>query len=278
MDYYSTLGINKNASDDEIRKAYKKQSMKHHPDRGGDEEEFKRVNEAYQTLSNPQKRQMYDMGGDPRMNAGGGHREYRFNTGDFNDIFDQMFGGGFNPFGGGHQQMRNTPIHAHVEIELEDVLFGKSLDAQIQFRNGQTKLVTINIPQGVNEGSQIRYRGMGDQSNPRAPAGDLIVKIKVRPHHKFKRSDDNLMVEHSIDVWDALLGTEITVNTLDRKTFNITVPSGCESGKILSCKGEGLPNPHSGVRGNLLIKIKVTMPKKLNKREIGLISQLKNGK
>src|SRR5210317_287054 len=147
MDYYSTLGVNKNASQDEIKKAYKKMSMQHHPDRtGGDDSKFKEINEAYQTLNDPEKKQMYDQFGtaDPRQRQ---YRSQNFNAGGFDDIFDQMFSNfGFQQ---GRQSPRNSTIQAEVSIELEDVLFGKSIDAEIGFRNGQTKLVTINIPKGV---------------------------------------------------------------------------------------------------------------------------------
>jgi len=270
MDYYSILGINKNASDEDIRKAYKKKSMKHHPDRGGDEAEFKKVNEAYSTLKDPQKRAMYD------------NPQRHYNSSNFaggQNPFEDVFGDMFQNFGFARQAPnRNPPIHAEVQIELEDVLFGKTIDAQIGFRNGNTKLVTINIPKGVHHGSQIRYPQMGDHSNPRYPAGDLIVRVNVRRHHTFKRQEDDLIIEQNINVYDVMLGTDISVTTLDRKTFTVSVPAGSQPDTVLRVTGEGLPNPHNGAKGNLLIKLKVRIPKKLSKHEIKTLSDLRNGK
>jgi curved DNA-binding protein len=275
MDHYSTLGVSKNASEKDIKTAFRKLAAQHHPDKGGDHKKFVEIKEAYETLSNPQKRQMYDQFGtaDPNQRQ----HQYRSQnfSGGFDDIFDQMFSNfGFR----GQAPNRNSTIQAEVTIELEDVLFGKSIDAEIGFRNGQTKLVTINIPRGVYHGSQIRYPGMGDQSNPKAPPGDLIVRVNVNPHYTFKRQEDNLIIDHNVSVYDAILGTEIKITTLDRKTFTVTVPAGSQPDTVLSCKGEGLPNPHNGPRGNLLIRVKVKIPKNLNKKQIRIIADLKNGK
>ena len=181
MDYYTTLGINKNASQDEIKKAYKKQSMAHHPDRtGGDDSKFKDINEAYQTLSDPQKKQMYDQFGttDPRQ------RQYRtgdfeFNFGgspfgDMDDIFSQFFGG--------RPQRGNRPISVAVDVTLEDVLNGKTFGMEIALPTGRTKVVTIDIPAGIEHGQTVRFAGMGEQNNPNMRPGDLHVQVRVRNH------------------------------------------------------------------------------------------------
>ena len=270
MDYYSILGINKTASDDDIRKAYKKLSMKHHPDRGGDEAEFKKVNEAYSTLKDPQKRAAYD------------NPQRHYTSSNFrgsNNPFEDMFGDMFSNFGFAQAAPnRNPPIHAEVHVELEDVLFGKSIDAQVGFRNGQTKLVTINIPKGVYHGSQIRYPQMGDHSNPRYAPGDLIVRVGIKRHHTFTRQEDDLILEHNISVYDAILGSDISITTLDRKNFTVSVPAGSQPDTVLRVPGEGLPNPHTGRKGNLLIKLKVKIPKKINKKQIQVLSDIRNGK
>jgi len=167
MDHYSTLGVSKNASEKDIKTAFRKLAAQHHPDKGGDHKKFVEIKEAYETLSNPQKRQMYDQYGtaDPRQQRYTSSHFHGENP--FEDIFSQMFGNF-----GHRSQARNNTIQAEVQIELEDVLYGKSIDAEVGFRNGATKLVTINIPKGVYHGSQIRYQGMGDHSNPKAPPGD----------------------------------------------------------------------------------------------------------
>jgi curved DNA-binding protein len=270
MDYYNALGVSKNSSPDEIKSAYRKLAMKHHPDRGGDPKKFQDIQEAYSILGDANKRQAYD---NPQRQ----YTSHDFAGGQspFNDIFDQMFGNfGFQ----GNRSPRNSTIQAEVSIQLEDVLYGKSIDAEVGFRNGATKLVTINIPKGVYHGSQIRYQGMGDHSNPKAPPGDLIVRVNVKQHHTFKRHEDDLIVDHNVSVYEAILGTEIKITTLDRKTFSVTVPAGSQPDTVLSCNGEGLPNPHTGKRGNLLIKVKVKIPKNLSKKHIRLIADIRDGR
>lgn len=269
MDYYSILGVSKGASQDEIKKAYRKLAMTHHPDKGGDEARFKEINEAYDTLGDPHKRSQYD---NPQARYNSSHFGNGFNP--FEEAFSNM--GGFSPFGF-RQAPKNPMIQAEVQIELEDVLYGKSIDAEVGFRNGSTKLITINIPAGVRDKSQIRYPGMGDHSEPRLPPGDLIVRVRVKPHYKFQRSDDDIICEHKISVWDAILGTDIQVNTLDRKTLTIGVPAGIQGEKLLSCRGEGLPNPHNGSRGNLMIRVKIEIPKNLSETQLDTIRKLKNG-
>lgn len=277
MDYYSTLGLNRNASQEEIKKAYRKMAMQHHPDRGGDEKKFKQISEAYEILSDPQKKQMVDMGVDPRNQQQGGFNqsgpfEFHFGTHNFEDIF-----GGFG-FGGFHRHaQRNKTISLIVDLTLEDILNGKNLDAEVSIPGGRKKIINIAIPPGIEEGQQIRYQGMGDNSIPNVPAGDLIVNIRVIPHSTFRREGDNLVLEKYITVWDALAGTKIDISTLDKKSLEITVPAGCQPETVLSCRNEGLPNMRSKLRGNLLVKIKVRIPKIVDQKNKDLIEQIKNG-
>lgn len=275
MDYYSTLGLNRGASDEDIKKAYRKLAMKHHPDRGGDERKFKEVEEAYRTLSDPQKKQIVDLGGDPNQQQGGFHNEgpfeFHFGSGNFHDIFSQ--------FGFGHQgfrQRRNSSLSIHVQITLDDVLTGKDINAEIGPPGGRTKIVNISIPKGIESGQQIRYPGMGDQSYADAPAGDLLVNVVVLPHPEFRRERNSIICEKTISVWEALLGTNIEIRTLDKKTLNLTIPSGTQPETVLSCRGEGLPDIHNHIRGDLLVKIKVKIPKNLNADQLNSIKSLKD--
>ena len=276
MDYYSTLGVQRNASPDEIKSAYRKMAMKHHPDRGGDEATFKKISEAYDVLSDPQKKQIVDMGGDPngQPHHGGGFNqgpfEFHFGSGNFNDIF-----GNFG-FGGHRQMQRNKTINIGVDVTLEEVLTGKTLDAEITMPGGKTKLININIPPGINEGQQIRYSGMGDNSIPHLPPGDLIVNIRIMNHPEFRREGDSLVIEKQISVWDAILGCKIEILTLNGKNLEISIPAGTQSDTVLSCRNEGLPNMRSNVRGNLLIKIRVTIPRNISSQQRSAIEQLKN--
>jgi curved DNA-binding protein len=276
MDYYATLGLKRGASDADIKKAYRSMAMKHHPDRGGDEKKFKEISQAYEALSDPQKKQIVDMGGDPYAQPGaGGHNqgpfEFHFGSGNFEDIFGN-FGFGF----GQRPMRRNKSLNISVEIDLEDVLLGKTINAEIGIPSGQNKIINIEIPPGIEHGQQIRYEGMGDNSIQGIRPGDLIVNILVRNHAIFKREGTSIIVEKIVSAWDAMTGTTIDINTLDRKTLNITIPAGTQPETILSCRGEGLPHMRTRQRGNLMIKIKVEIPKNLNDSQLNLIKQIKN--
>lgn len=273
MDYYSTLGVKRNASAEEIKKAYRGMAMKHHPDRGGDEKKFKEISIAYEVLSNPEKRQMFDAGIDPNNNQGhhqGNPFEFHFGHGNFEDVFGR-FGFGF----GARPQQRNKTLNISIEITLEDVLKGKEISAEIGVPNGQSRAINIEIPAGIDHGQQIRYQGMGDHSISNLRPGDLIVNVFIKDHPTFKREGDSLVHEKTVSIWDAILGTSINIVTLDGKTFNITVPPGTQPDTVLSCKGEGLPNIRTKLRGNLLIKIKISVPKNLTPAQVEKIQQLK---
>ena len=280
MDYYSTLGINRNASQDDIKKAYKKMSMQHHPDRtGGDDSKFKEINEAYQTLNDPQKKQMYDQFGtaDPRQRSYNSQNyEFNFNGSPFggmDEIFEQMFGG--SPFGG-RRARANRPIQVAVDVTLEEVLRGKTVGMEIALPTGRTKVVTVDIPAGVEHGQQIRYRGIGEQEIPNLPAGDLLITIRVQNHRDFQRYGDNIVCEKQISVLDLLIGTKAKIQTLEGKSLEINIPAGTQPDTVLSCKGEGLPNLQTKVKGNLQIRIKGVVPK-LNANETQKIIDIKNG-
>lgn len=274
-DYYSTLGVSRNASDDEIKKAYRKLAMKHHPDRGGDQKKFAEIQSAYDVLSDPSKKEMYDLGGDPNDNSGRGGAQYHdfgFNSANFNDIFSQ-FGFGFNPRS---PQRRNTSLQITVGLTLEDVLNGKDLEAEVAMPGGNRKFINITIPKGVEHGQQIRYAGMGDNSLKGVAPGDLIVNVQIKPHAIFKRESTNIIIDKKITIWEAMLGSSVEIPTLTDKKLNMKIPAGIQPETILSCSGEGLPHLRSGRRGNLLIKIKIDIPKNLNEQQIKLINDIKN--
>ena len=259
-------------------------AMKHHPDRGGDEKTFKQVSEAYEILSDPQKKQMVDMGVDPKAQQAGGGRhqqgpfEFHFNSGNFEDVFSNFGFGGGGPFGfGGRPMQRNKTINITVDLSLEDVLNGKELDAELAVPNSKKKIINISIPAGIENGQQIRYQGMGDASIAGIHPGDLIVNIRVAPHPIFRREGDSLTVEKTISAWDAMLGCNLDLQTIDGKSLNITVPPGTQPETVLSCRNEGLPNMRNRQRGNLLIKIKVVVPRNLTATQIASIENLKNG-
>jgi DnaJ-class molecular chaperone len=279
-DYYSVLGINKSASPEEIKRAYRSMAMKHHPDRGGDESKFKQVNEAYEILSDPDKKQMVDMGVDPKAQQQGhggfqqGPFEFHFGSGNFEDIFSQ-FGFGFG--GRRRQQQRNKTFNINVEVTLEEVLTGKDISAEVAVPGGARKTINISIPPGIQSGQQIRYQGLGDSSIAGVPPGDLIVNVHVRQHPVFHREGTNVIVEKRIPAWDAMLGVKTRINTLDGKNLEIAIPPGTQPDTVLSCRGEGLPSMRSKARGNLLIRISVEIPKNLSADQIRIIEGLRNG-
>jgi DnaJ-class molecular chaperone len=277
MDYYSTLGLQRGASDDDIKKAYRKLAMKHHPDRGGDQAKFKEISTAYEALSNPEKRRIIDMGGDPNAQPGAGGFnqgpfEFHFGTENLNDLFGN-FGFGF----GQRPMQRNKSLNINVEVTLEEVLTGKELNAEVGMPGGVKKIINISIPPGVESGQQIRYEGMGDNSIRNLRPGDLIVSIFIRPHTRFFRDGSSLICEQNISVWDAILGTTISLTTLDNKQLDITIPPGTQPETVMSCNGYGLPNIRSRQRGNLLIKVKINIPKNISPELVNTIQQIKNG-
>lgn len=281
MDYYSALGLHRGASEDEIKKAYRSMAMKYHPDRGGDERKFKEIEEAYRFLSDPEKKNIIDMGGDPnaqsRTGSGGfysqGPFEFHFSSGNFEDIFGQ--------FGFGFQNQRNTrknkSFNINVEITLEEVLLGKEINAEIGIPNGKNKIVNITIPPGIENGQQIRYQGMGDDTFKDSRPGDLLVNIIIRPHKSFRREGDNIICEKIISVWDALLGMNLQIETLENRKIDIIIPPGTQPDTVLGCKGEGLPNIRTKIKGSLLIKIKIDIPKMISDNQKELIKKIKNG-
>ena len=277
MNYYETLGLNRGASSDEIKKAYRSMAMKYHPDRGGDERKFKEIEEAYRTLSDPEKKNLIDSGIDPS-------RQQRYSNSWQNGPFEFHFGGQpgmediLNQFGFGFQNkraMRNKSYNINIRVTLEEVLSGKDVDAEIGLPNGKKKLINIKIPPGIENGQNIRYQGMGDDSLRDSPAGDLIVNVFVENHVKFSRDGDQLIYNHLISAWDAMLGTNLQIDLLDKRNIDIVIPPGTQPETVLSCKGEGIPNLRSKRRGNLLIKISVSIPKILSNDDRTAIENLK---
>jgi DnaJ-class molecular chaperone len=278
MNYYETLGLQRGASPEDIKKAYRSMAMKYHPDRGGDEHKFKEIEEAYRTLSDPDKKNLIDSGVDPNQQQGFGHSwqngPFEFHFGGhpgMEDIF-QQFGFGFQ----NKRPMRNKSYNVNVKITLEDVLTGKDVDAEIGLPNGKRKLVNIKIPAGIDNGQNIRYQGMGDDSYRDSPPGDLIVNVFIEPNQRFSREHDQLIFNHTISAWDAMLGTTLKLETLDKKNIDIVIPAGTQPETVLSCRGEGLPNVRTKRRGNLLIKISVMIPRIISEEDRAAISDLKN--
>jgi curved DNA-binding protein len=246
MDYYSRLGVNKSASPDEIKQAYKKLAMQHHPDRGGDQATFQKINEAYDTLKDPNKKAAYD---NPQPRA-----DFNMNSQNMNDMFSQFF----------RQTQRvrkNSGISITVRIKLEDVVTGKDVVGKYMLGSGRQEVANIRIPPGVEDGLIMRYAGLGDNSVKQLPRGDLHVKIIVEKHKTFVRDRSHIRTKCSINVLELILGTEIIVNDLLGNNINVKIPKGTNPGTIMSIAGHGLPDMNTGRPGNLYLEIKGITPK-----------------
>lgn len=250
MDYYSILGVAKNASQDDIKKAYRTLAKEHHPDRtGGDDVRFKQINEAYDTLKDPTARQQYD---NPRTNT---QQQYQYNTQNMNDIFNSFFGGARGAM------RRNADIGISVRVELEDVLTGKDIIGRYTLHSGKEEVATIRIPRGVESNVTMRYQGLGDDTVKGAPRGDLLVKIVVVTHPQFVRDRLHLKTKCVINVLDLLLGTEVVIEKLGGGPLTIKIPQGTNPGTILSIPGYGLPDMNTGRVGNMYLEVKGITPK-----------------
>ena len=261
MDYYEILGVSRNASTTEIKKAYKKQSMQHHPDRtGGDDTQFKKVNEAYSALKDPQKKQMYDQFGtaDPQQaqSQQQSHFSQQFGGAQFEDIFGSMFGQQQR-----QRQMRNQDITIAADISLEDIVSGKDVIATYRLPSGREETVNITLPPGIQSEDRIRYHGMGGDIVQNAPRGDLHVVIRVRRHPDYAVDGINLYIERKLNLFDFILGTNIQVKTIHGRTLSVNVPAGSNPGTTFSIGGQGLPNKRLGKTGNLYIKVQGVTPK-----------------
>jgi len=260
MDYYSLLGVNRNATAEEIRKAYREKAKIHHPDRGGDPEIFKQINEAYEVLSNSDKRAEYD---NPQP-------QFQFNTGNFEDIFNVFFGNA-------QFTRKNRDLKISVTIELEDVLTGKDVVLNYANLTGKTNACTIRLHPGVENGEIIRFRNLGDDSIPNVPKGDLLVQVKVIKHSVFERDGKHLRLTATVNVLDLILGTKIDVTTLQGSKISVNVPAGTQSGTILSVARQGLPDKAGGQPGNLYITIKGFTPTVLDLETINKLKEIKYG-
>lgn len=262
MDYYSILGVAKTATQDEIKQAYKQLAKEHHPDHGGDNNLFAQINEAYETLRNPQKRAEYDQP-KPQYNF----RSEDFRGANFEDIFSSFFGA--RP-----QTRRNRDIRIAITIELEEVLSGKDLILNYTLLTSQPTSANIRIHPGVQNGETIRFKGLGDNSITNIPRGDLLIQVKVLKHKRFDRDGKNVYTNVDINVLDLILGTSITMETLSKNVLNVNIPRGTQPGTVLSIAGYGLPDIGSGKPGNLYVAIKGITPKINNESLLERIKQL----
>jgi DnaJ-class molecular chaperone len=263
-DHYQTLGVARDATPDEIKKAYRKLAAIHHPDKGGDTATFQKVQAAYEILSDPQKKQEYDS---PRQQFGGsgfpGGFSFHTQGFDINDIIGQMFGGGGGPFHNPFQQNFRTTIW----VTLEQVYSGSEQMLQMQGPNG-VQVVKIQIPKGVENGQTMRFDNI-------IQGAILLVDFRIHPHAKFTRIGQDLQVTQRISVLDLLAGTSFEVTTISGKTFTVAVKPGTQPDATLKVAGQGLPIQNSTQFGDQLILLKPFIPDKIDDRIIDSIKQFK---
>lgn len=275
--YYDILGVAKDASQDDIKKAYRKLAHQHHPDRGGDEAQFKKVSEAYSVLSNAEKRRQYDMfgsqGGPNFGSAGfGGFNgaQWSGNFDDLNDmfggglgdIFEQMFGGAY----GGARTRSRRMARVLVSISLQEAFSGITKELQIEV-DGERKKVSVAVPAGIDDGQTIKVeRALGEE--------DLYVQVRVTPHRDFARRGNDIYTRASISVAQAALGDTITVRTLGGDV-SLKIPAGIQWGDLLRLQGKGMPTLR-GSKGDQYVKIEVEIPKKLSKKAKELFERLRD--
>ena len=304
QDYYETLGVPKTAPQGDIQKAYRKLARKFHPDVNKDkgaEDKFKRINEAYEVLKDPEKRSRYDAlgsgfhagqefrpppgfdGGGFNFHTSGGQTQFGSMGGSFSDFFEALFGGA-SPFGAeqhGARAMRGHDQEAEIMLSLEDVMQGGTKQVtfeQIEYDahgvpKRELKTLKIKIPKGIRDGTTIRLSGQGGSGNARGEAGDLLLRVKIAQHPRYKIEGDNLVMSLPVAPWEATLGAPVSVKTLDGE-IRVQVPSGAQNGQRLRIRGKGLFSSGEK-RGDLMLEIAIAVPGKLSAKERELMEQLK---
>ena len=287
-DYYQILGVDKNASEDEIKKAYRKLARKLHPDLNPNDKEahkkFQEVNEANEVLSDPEKRKKYDkygkdwqhaeqfeQAGRSQQHRGGFNESFSgdFDQGDFSDFFKSMFGG----MGGGktrrESKFRGEDYHAQLQLNLADVF---KTHQQVLTVNG--KNIRITIPAGVEDGQRIKIKGHGAAGINGGPSGDLYIGFHIINNTKFKRDGKDLYGNADIDLYTAVLGGEITTDTFDGKV-KLKIQPGTQNGTKIRLKGKGFPvYKKESEFGDLIITLNVKIPTHLTEKQKELFEQL----
>ena len=276
-DYYKILGVSRDAKTDEIRKAYRKLAKQYHPDinkEPGAEEKYKEINEAYEVLKDPDKREKYDTLGmnwqqgqdftpPPGWGYSGGHQRVEFGGGDFSDFFKTLFGSGFSDvFGGGsvnfgdggysHPMSRDT--RADVTLSLQEAYRGGKFSMRI---GGRT--LSVNIPKGIKEGTGLTLRGKSEKG------GDLHLTIHITPDPVYELNGYDLTREVKVPVYYAVLGRKLTVETLSGEV-DVTMPPGIQDGQKLRLRGKGMPK-RDGSNGDFYVRVRIEIPRHLSDRQ-----------
>ena len=300
-DYYTVLGVPRTATEKDIKSAYRKLARKHHPDvNPGDKKSeslFKEIGEAYSVLSDADKRKKYDRWGhdwekieqaqaaganyrgrstSSRTTSAGNGAGVTFDSEDLGGLFDQLFGRA----AGGRTRVRSAPrkgadMEQQVEITLEEAFNGTQRTFSIlDTRSGETRTVEVKIPAGATEGLRVRVAGKGDPGLAGAPAGDLYLIVKIKPHALFEREGDDLQTRVPTPLYTAILGGEVMVPTPKGGQLALKIPAETSNAQRIRLAGQGMPRLNGTGRGDLYAEITVQLPKNLSTREKDLFAEL----
>lgn len=297
--FYDVLGVSRDASDKEIKTAFRKLAQKHHPDAGGDEAKFKEISEAYDTLSDPKKRKEYDQllmfGGIPGAGGPGGYGGYAGSggaTAGWGDIFDsifrgegafgtdwgQGFGGASAAAGARTRSRKGSDLSLTVDVTAEDAFRG--VTHKVTYRipsTGEQQTITVSVPAGAVDGGKLRYKRRGEYGTAGGERGDLVVTTHVEEHPLFKRKGADVTMELPISIYEAALGCQVDVPTPGGATVRLKVPAGTQTGKTFRFKDMGAPDvKHRGHNGALLVKIAVQVPSRLTDKEREALEALRD--
>lgn len=296
MDYYKTLGITKTASADDIKKAFRKLAVQYHPDKNTDnpkaETKFKEINEAYETLKDPEKRKKYDQHGKDyqkyegagggqydfsgsRNNGGGGYAQYEtnfddaFGQGGFSSFFEQMFGGQGGGGGFGSAASAGRDLEAEMTINLQEAYFGVSRTISV---NKQQLRITIKA--GAANNQKLRLKGKGEKGS-NGQSGDLYIYVKIEKHPTFERKGDDLYCNIKVDLYAAVLGGKVQIPTIKGTPINIPIPKGAQNGQKLRLKNLGMPLYGKADQfGDMFVKLRIEIPTNLTEKEESLFKEL----
>ncbi|MGE3539544.1 MAG: DnaJ C-terminal domain-containing protein [Candidatus Tectimicrobiota bacterium] len=292
-DYYSVLGIQRNAVEKDIKQAYRRLARQYHPDvNPGDaaaEQKFKEISEAYTVLSNAESRKKYDRFGHQAFAAGfntpyTGGDFGSFHSGNMKDFFTGRgtFGDGLGSmfeefFGGGRQRTTATAtpgqdLEKTVEIGFEEAVRGTTAQIQVTRRDGTIERLQVKIPPGVDTGSKVRVSGKGDAGVAGGQAGNLYIVVQVRPHAYFLRQGNDILCDVPVTLAEVMLGAKIDVPTIDGK-IAMTLPPGTQNGRRFRLRGKGVPALHGGGRGDHYVTVHVVLPEQIDARSRELVEE-----